>query len=52
MYKVGTGHFLAKMICIARIPQKYMYIMKRVTLVFKTYIYTISKLVGTLYTVH
>ena len=29
MYQVGNGHFIAKMICIARIPQKYMYIMKR-----------------------
>ena len=28
MYQVGNGHFIANMICIARIPQKYMYIMK------------------------
>ena len=53
MYQVGNGHFIAKMICIARIPQKYMYIMKRVnTGAQNIYIYTISKLVGTLYTVH
>ena len=30
MYQVGNGHFIAKMICIARIPQQYMYIMTRV----------------------
>ena len=30
MFQVGNGHFIAKMICIARIPQQYMYIMKRV----------------------
>ena len=30
MSQVGNGHFIAKMICIARIPQKCMYIMKRV----------------------
>ena len=30
MYQVGNGHFIAIMISIARIPQKYMYIMKRV----------------------
>ena len=30
MYQVGNGHCIAKMICIARIQQKYLYIMKRV----------------------
>ena len=37
MFQVGNGHFIAKMICIARIPQQYMYIMKRVNTGAQTY---------------